>query len=141
LANYFADEICLRNGMQRKQLTPAILQRLKTMDWSGNVRELRNVVERLVIMSPGTTIDVEELELFTAMKKTEFEDILAMSTTFQDFKERAEASYIKHQLDLNDWHITKTAEALKIQRSHLYNKIKKYGLQRGPHPKPGGDRA
>ncbi len=141
LANYFADEICLRNGMQRKQLTPAILQRLKTMDWSGNVRELRNVVERLVIMSPGTTIDVEELELFTAMKKTEFEDILAMSTTFQDFKERAEASYIKHQLDLHDWHITKTAEALKIQRSHLYNKIKKYGLQRGPHPKPGGDRA
>jgi len=138
LANYFADEICLRNGMPRKQLTPALLQQLKSMDWSGNVRELRNVVERLVIMSPGTHIDVQALESFTTVKRTEFEDILSTSTTFQDFKDRAEAAYIKYQLRLHNWHITKTAQALNIQRSHLYNKIKRYGLQREGGPESGG---
>jgi two-component system nitrogen regulation response regulator NtrX len=135
LASYFADEICLRNGMPRKQLTAGLLQQLKSMEWSGNVRELRNVVERLVIMSPATQIDVQALESFTTIKKTEFEDILSTSTTFQDFKDRAEAAYIKHQLELHNWHITKTAEVLNIQRSHLYNKIKRYGLQRGGTPK------
>jgi DNA-binding NtrC family response regulator len=139
LASYFGDEICLRNGMPRKQLTTALLQQLKSMDWSGNVRELRNVVERLVIMSPGTPIDVQALESFTTMKKTEFEDILSTSTTFQDFKDRAEAAYIKHQLRLHNWHITKTAQALNIQRSHLYNKIKRYGLQREGSLESGGE--
>lgn len=141
LANYFAEEIALRNGMPRKQFTPALLIRLKTMDWSGNVRELRNVVERLVIMSPGTTVDVQGLELFTTMKKSEFEDIVATSTTFQDFKEHAEAIYIKHQLEMHAWHITRTAEALKIQRSHLYNKIKRYGLRREENREPRSDKS
>jgi DNA-binding NtrC family response regulator len=139
LASYFADEICLRNGMPRKQLTQTLLQQMKTIDWSGNVRELRNVVERLVIMSPGTTIDLQALDLFTTGKKSEFEDILNVSTTFQDFKDRVEAAYIKHQLALHNWHITKTAEALNIQRSHLYNKIKRYGLQRESGGKSEGD--
>jgi two-component system nitrogen regulation response regulator NtrX len=139
LAGYFAEEICLRNGMPRKQLVQPLLQRLKTMDWSGNVRELRNVVERLVIMSPGDTIDLQAIDQFSAGKKTEFDDILSASTTFQDFKDRAEAAYIKHQLELHNWHITKTAEALKIQRSHLYNKMKRYGLQREGSDKSEGD--
>jgi two-component system nitrogen regulation response regulator NtrX len=139
LASYFADEICLRNGLPRKQLTAELLQQLKLMDWSGNVRELRNVIERLVIMSPGTAIDVSALGSFATMKKTEFGDILSTSTTFQDFKDRAEAAYIKHQLEVHNWHITKTAEALNIQRSHLYNKIKRYGLQREGLPKSGGE--
>jgi two-component system nitrogen regulation response regulator NtrX len=139
LAGYFAEEVCFRNGMPRKQLTQPLLQRLKTMDWSGNVRELRNVVERLVIMSPGQTIDLQAIELFSAGKKTEFDDILSVSTTFQDFKDRAEAAYIKRQLELHNWHITKTAEALNIQRSHLYNKMKRYGLQREGSDKSEGD--
>jgi two-component system nitrogen regulation response regulator NtrX len=139
LAGYFAEEICLRNGMPRKQLVQPLLQRLKTMDWSGNVRELRNVVERLVIMSPGDTIDLQAIDQFSAGKKTEFDDILSASTTFQDFKDRAEAAYIRHQLELHNWHITKTAEALKIQRSHLYNKMKRYGLQREGSDKSEGD--
>jgi two-component system nitrogen regulation response regulator NtrX len=130
LAAHFAEEICKRNGIARKEIAPSVLDRLKTMDWSGNVRELRNVVERLIIMSPRSRIDVEELEALSTLKKSEFEDILNTSATFQEFKDRAEASYIKHQLEIHHWHITKTAEALGIQRSHLYNKIKRYGLVR-----------
>jgi DNA-binding NtrC family response regulator len=53
---------------------------------------------------------------------------LDVSGTFQEFKERAEAGYIKKQLEIHKWNITKTAEAMEIQRSHLYTKMKRYGL-------------
>ena len=57
-------------------------------------------------------------------------DILYSSRSFQEFKDRAEAAFIQHQLKLHHWHVTKTAEALEMERSHLYTKIKKYGLER-----------
>ena len=53
---------------------------------------------------------------------------LDVSGTFQEFKERAEAVYIKKQLEIHKWNVTKTAEAMDIQRSHLYTKMKRYGL-------------
>ncbi len=130
LAKYFVQEICQRNGMAEKNISEQALNLLKTIDWSGNVRELRNIIERLVIMTPGTAIDIQHIEVLTSPKRGEFEGILNTSSTFQEFKEKAEAAYIKRQLEAHDWNITKTAEALDIQRSHLYNKIKKYKLNR-----------
>ncbi|MBI3111639.1 MAG: hypothetical protein HYZ01_08710, partial [Ignavibacteriales bacterium] len=56
--------------------------------------------------------------------------------TFQEFKERAEAAFIKKQLELNKWNISKTAEALDIQRSHLYTKMKRYGLMKEGEAEP-----
>ena len=58
------------------------------------------------------------------------DDLLGLGGTFQEFKDRAEAAYIRKQLELHDWNVTRTAEALDIQRSHLYNKMKKYGLEK-----------
>jgi two-component system nitrogen regulation response regulator NtrX len=131
LANAFAEEICLRNGMPRKRITEAALRKLQAMEWSGNVRELRNIVERFVIMTSGNTIDADQIEPGATGVKKEFDDLLSLGGTFQDFKDRAEAAFIKKQLDANGWNISRTAEALSIQRSHLYNKMKKFGLARG----------
>jgi len=131
LANAFLEEICLRNGMPRKRITEAALRKMQAMEWSGNVRELRNIVERFVIMTPGNTIDADQIEPGAAGVKKEFNDLLSLGGTFQDFKDRAEAAFIKKQLDANGWNISRTAEALSIQRSHLYNKMKKFGLARG----------
>jgi DNA-binding NtrC family response regulator len=130
LANAFLDEICARNGMSQKSITPKAMEMLKMMDWSGNVRELRNIIERLIIMSPGMTIDEKQAEQIAVGKKTEFEDVLNISVTFQDFQDKAEKAYIKKQLEAHDWNISKTAKALDIQRSHLYNKMRKFGLMR-----------
>ena len=58
------------------------------------------------------------------------DNIISESNSFQEFKEKAERAFIVKQLDANDWNISKTAEILEIQRSHLYNKIKKYGIER-----------
>ncbi len=76
------------------------------------------------------TIDVEHIESQAAPVKGELDDLLNTATTFQEFKEKAERSFVQKQLELHSWNISKTAEALGIQRSHLYNKMKRYGLER-----------
>ncbi len=130
LVRAFLEDVCTRNGMPRKEISEESMKKLSSFDWPGNVRELRNTVERLVILSPGTTIDLTLLEGGIGQAKSEFDSILQVGGTFQEFKERAEAAFIKRQLELHKWNISKTAEALDIQRSHLYTKMKRYGLMK-----------
>ncbi len=130
LVKHFVDDICSRNGMPAKQVEHDVLKVLESMEWGGNVRELRNMVERLVIMSPGNRIDVQLIQPSPAAIKGEFDAMLTTSTTFQEFKDEAEKLFIRRQLELHQWNITKTAEALDIQRSHLYTKMKRYGLMK-----------
>jgi len=130
LVRAFIDDVCARNGLARKTISEQALLELAKKDWPGNVRELRNAVERMVILSPGTEVDINVLASFGAATQGESADFLNMSGTFQAFKERAEAAFIKKMLELYKWNISKTAEALDIQRSHLYTKMKRYGLMR-----------
>jgi two-component system nitrogen regulation response regulator NtrX len=131
LAASFAEDICRRNGMAQKVFSDGALRKLQAMEWSGNVRELRNVVERLVIMIPSRDISADQVEPHHTGGRQEPEGLTLAGGTFQDFKEHAEAAFIKKQLEAHGWNISRTAEALDIQRSHLYNKMKKYGLTRG----------
>jgi two-component system nitrogen regulation response regulator NtrX len=131
LAKAFAEEICRLNGMPPRRFTDEALRKLQAMDWSGNVRELRNTVERLVIMTPHTEIGAAGIESKRPAATTELDDLIGRGGTFQEYKERAEAAFIRKQLEANGWNISRTAEVLDIQRSHLYNKMKKYGLAKG----------
>jgi DNA-binding NtrC family response regulator len=131
LVNAFAEEICRRYGMAPKKFSDEAFRRLSSMDWSGNVRELRNTVERLLIMTPSTLIEADQIEPTGRKITSESGDLLDRGGTFQDFKDRAEAAFIKKLLDEHEWNISRTAQALDIQRSHLYNKMKKFGLARG----------
>jgi DNA-binding NtrC family response regulator len=131
LAAAFSRELCQRYGRPEKTFSEAALKRLQAMDWSGNVRELRNMVERLVIMTADPSIGEEEIRWHVAGGVRGGDDLLGGGGTFQDFKDRSEAAFIRKQLEDHAWNISKTAEALDIQRSHLYNKMKKYGLARG----------
>jgi two-component system, NtrC family, nitrogen regulation response regulator NtrX len=126
----FIEETCSRNGFAAKSISPRALQALSLLEWTGNVRELRNIVERLVIMSRGPLIDIDDLGVLSIAPKDTVDDLIQGSQSFQDFKDRAEAAFIRHQLDLHRWNVSKTAEALEMERSHLYTKIKKYGLER-----------
>jgi len=131
LATAFTMEICQRNGMAHKKFSDAALRKLQSMEWSGNVRELRNIAERLVIMTPGAVIEADQIEQSVGGAKPRVDDLLSITGTFQEFKDRAEAAFIKKQLEANNWNISRTAESLDIQRSHLYNKMKKFRLARG----------
>ena len=130
LVGAFIEDVCSRNGMAKKVINGDTVARLAAREWPGNVRELRNAVERLVILSPGAVLDVSLLDVQGTSGKGELDDVLATSKTFQDFKDKAEAAFIKRQLEVHKWNISKTAESLDIQRSHLYTKMKKYGLAR-----------
>jgi DNA-binding NtrC family response regulator len=131
IADKFLKEICEENGV-KKTFAPDALDELKNVNWSGNVRELRNVVERLVILS-DSKITKDDVIAYsnpsTPVSKTNnlFVD---KHDKFQDFKDFAEAMFLDAKLKKNNWNVAKTAVEIDIQRSHLYNKIDKYGLKR-----------
>jgi two-component system nitrogen regulation response regulator NtrX len=131
LADKFVKEICEDYGIPKKVITPKALEELKTMNWEGNIRELRNVIERLVILSDQkiTESEVRSFVTNTQAKDTPT-DLFEQFDKFQDFKEHIEKLFIEHKLRKFAWNVSKTAEVLDIQRSHLYNKIEKYDLSR-----------
>lgn len=109
------------------------LKALQDKEWTGNVRELQNAVERLGILSPTPEINKEAVESVLQSKKlkTDSLDKLASVTDdFQDFKETAERLFLVKQLEKHEWNISQTAEAVGLQRSHIYNKMKKYNIER-----------
>ncbi|MCX8057240.1 MAG: sigma-54 dependent transcriptional regulator [Ignavibacteria bacterium] len=130
LVEHFTKKVCEENKFPLKKFTEDAIEYLKNLDWKGNVRELRNFVERIIIMNSKpiyTTQDVKE-QLFPYLKnETEIDFSL---DSFQDFKDQMEKIFILKKLKQYNWNISKTAEAIGIQRSHLYNKMKKYGIEK-----------
>lgn len=113
--------------------TDDALEELKKQQWSGNVRELQNAIERLGLLAEGSEItreDVESLTLTGSRKGDEVDGLMEEANTFQHFKESAERLFLLRKLEEHDWNISQTAEAIDIQRSHMYNKMKKYNIER-----------
>lgn len=135
----FVEDVCARNGLPERELTPDAIEALTRMDWKGNVRELRNAVERLVIVATGKRIERSDVEALSFRRGGAIEDLIASGLSFQDFKDRAEALFIAHQLKLQGWNVSRTAEVLGMERSHLYTKIKKYGLGRDEKKEGDGE--
>jgi two-component system nitrogen regulation response regulator NtrX len=130
LAEHFAALFSEEHNKHPKKFTAAALRALQDAAWRGNVRELRNMIERLVIMVPEDTIDVIDLpaEFFRAAG-----DIISSAmrlSTLQDFKDEAEKGFILAKLREHGWNVSKTAEAIDTPRSNLYKKIEQYGIKR-----------
>ncbi|MCF8435545.1 MAG: sigma-54 dependent transcriptional regulator [Ignavibacteriales bacterium] len=130
LADFFMDDLCIKNNFRKKSITNEGYSFLKELDWRGNVRELRNFIERILILSNDETLGKVELKKYLFQQNDKRESLFDLTNSFQMFKDNAESTFIKKQLDANDWNITKTADILGIQRSHLYGKIKKFNLTR-----------
>lgn len=130
LIKHFADDIT-----ERYKKAPVVFEEdafkfLQSMQWTGNVRELRNAVERIIIFVDKKVVSRKDIEYLFAGVHTESTELIDVSNSFQEFKEKAEKAFILKQLEANNWNISKTAEVLDIQRSHLYNKLKKYGIDK-----------
>jgi two-component system nitrogen regulation response regulator NtrX len=132
LAEKFIKEICEEYAVPKKHILPKALMELENYNWTGNIRELRNVCERLVILCTDkiTEEDVQQYVTMPVTKKST-NDIFEQFKDFHEFKEHFEKLFIQHRLKANEWNISKTADELNIQRSHLYNKIEKFELKRG----------
>jgi two-component system, NtrC family, nitrogen regulation response regulator NtrX len=131
LAEKFIKEVCEDGGIPKKNFMPQALDELKKLNFSGNIRELRNIVERLVILG-NQRITLEDIQKFASPinARDEEKSIYERFSTLQDFKEYVERIFIEEKLKKNGWNVAKTAAEIDIQRSHLYNKIEKYSLKR-----------
>ena len=130
LVNHFANDISLKHKKPLTKFSDDAIQVLKNQTWTGNVRELRNIIERIIIIVDKREISHKDIDFMFASNQHSVDDLVDTSNSFQEFKEKAERVFILKQLIANDWNISKTAEMLDIQRSHLYNKMKKYGIEK-----------
>lgn len=134
LAKWFlsqlADEEIVFSG---KTFSDDALEALKNRKWTGNIRELQNVIERLALLAPEDTInagDVDKLVANTTQSKKALGELIEDTDSFQQYKEEAERLFLIRKLEKYDWNVSATAEAIDIQRSHIYNKMKKYDIER-----------
>src|SRR5688572_24563810 len=132
LVQHFSQKAVEEQRLPPRGMADDALERLSRMEWSGNVRELRNTVERLLILGRAgdiTASDVERLVGGTQGGEMISADLLG-AETFAEFKERAERAFILAKLRENDWNVSETARAVEMPRSNLYKKIEKFGLRR-----------
>lgn len=128
LARYFLKEFASTYGRRAREMTDDAIEALMRYSWPGNVRELRNVIERIVIMNP-TTSRFERKHLPPLVYRnggrrtagTEF-------STLHQARDAYERDYILKKLDENHGNVTRTAEVLGLERSHLYRKMKTLGI-------------
>jgi DNA-binding NtrC family response regulator len=141
LAESFVAECCDENGFSRKAIDSAVLDKLRTYDWPGNVRELRNVVERLVIMSDDVIVERDLPpylggpgrivgERGESPPVPSVEIARHAEKTLREFREEVECDFIRYKLAEYDWNISRTAQALGIERTNLHKKMRALGIVR-----------
>jgi two-component system nitrogen regulation response regulator NtrX len=137
LVRHFVDLFSRENNRRPQRFTPAALEFMQKARWKGNVRELRNTVERLLIMTPGDAIDVEDLRdvvrADTKPAAAAAADSPAANNhiapgTLREFKESAERRFLVEKLRENAWNISRTAEVIGTPRSNLYKKLEQYAI-------------
>jgi two-component system nitrogen regulation response regulator NtrX len=135
LVSHFVEELARRGGLPSKAFEPGAIERLAARDWPGHIRELRNAVERLLILAPGAAVTAADVDRIVGAGMRPGPDggdrpgWLA-ARTFEEFKQAAERAFLAGKLQQHDWNVSETARTLDMPRSNLYKKIERYGLTR-----------
>ena len=127
LAYHFLKEFTTAYGRKPKELAEEALQAIESYPWPGNVRELRNLMERIVIMNPQTRIEARHIPLDRA-RRAVFDRPMDRFGSLQEVREAAERDYILKKLEESKGNVTRAAELLGLERSHLYRKMKALGI-------------
>jgi two-component system nitrogen regulation response regulator NtrX len=145
LARHFVAQISAEYGRRPKELTPDALDALAAHAWPGNIRELRNTIERLVIMSPGERIEARHLPAPLLSSPEAGQPVPAPASSPEEFaslaaaREDFEKRYIWRKYQDCGGNMSRTAEALQVERSNLYRKMKGYGLLPARRDQPAAD--
>jgi DNA-binding NtrC family response regulator len=142
LVESFVRECCDENGLGYKPVDEPVLDRLKQYDWPGNVRELRNVVERLVIMSDEVIREKDLPPYLGGPRAARAQTAPGASSgaidlgryagkSLREFREEVESEFIRIRLAEFEWNISRTAQALGIERTNLHKKLRALGIHRG----------
>jgi two-component system, NtrC family, nitrogen regulation response regulator NtrX len=130
LVEYFVRRYAIANATRPKAFAPEALAHLAALPWRGNIRELKNLVERLLILSPGERITRQDLFEATGSAETGVSEALLAVQTLSEFRDLSEKLFITHKLAEHGWNVTRTARAIDTPRSNLYKKMEQYDIRR-----------
>ena len=130
--NHYLDEFSRETGRDKVKVDKGVMALLQSAKWPGNVRELKNLIERLVIMTPSSTISVSDLPEY--ISGGEASSLISpsgelLNKTLKEARSTFERDFILKKLEECGGNISKTAEAIGLERSHLYRKIRDYGIE------------
>jgi two-component system nitrogen regulation response regulator NtrX len=130
LVEHFVEYFSREHNFKKKPVAPDAMEAMKRHPWRGNVRELRNAIERLLIMVEDPELRPEHLaEVLRRSSGGESSQAPAVAAgSLKDFKESAERAYLVQKLRDNRWNISATANAIGTPRSNLYKKLEQYGI-------------
>ena len=130
LVAHFVEQLSAGAGVPGRKFAEDAIRRLQVRAWPGNIRELRNAVERALILASGKTVTAHDIDHLLPSTGVAAGSSDGSSHTFETFKLDAEKKFLTQQLREHDWNVSETARALKMPRSNLYKKIERYGLSR-----------
>jgi len=133
ITQHIAGRVASRNALPNREFSDDALDHLKKYDWRGNVRELHNVIERVLILADGDRIEKADVERFVtpgAEASGGSSDLLHQYEDWTEARDAFEKRFLEYKLHEFGWNVTQTAEAINIQRSHLYNKLNKFNIER-----------
>jgi two-component system nitrogen regulation response regulator NtrX len=141
LARHFIEQFAAGLGRQAPRVSDAAAAWLQDQPWPGNVRQLRNLCERVAILVDGPSLEVADLERLAGPPGAavgDAMDVFRTCATFEEFRETAEKVFLQQHLAQNDWNVKRTAESLGMQRSNLYKKIERHNLKSPGEAVPAG---
>ena len=125
LAQYFLEDFCARNNFKPKALEDTVYPVLEAYSWPGNARELRNVVERMAILSPGETLGRDSIPVEVRVERS-----TGPKSSVQEARESAEREHLLRALEDANWNVSGAARALGMERTNLHKRIRALGLTR-----------
>ncbi len=126
LAEYFLDDFCQRNNFKIKTVHPELFAVFERYPWPGNARELRNVIERMAILTTGDCLTLDSIPVEIRVPKDG-----AHRSTVQEARESAERDHILRALEEANWNVSGAARTLGMERTNLHKRIRALGLSRG----------
>ena len=133
LVQHFVQMLATDGSAPLKSVESAALERLSVHDWPGNIRELRNTVERLLILARGPRVTAEDVDRLIGARASDGHTGLGgleQYETYEQFKLAAERAFLLVKLRQFDWNVAETSRVLDMPRSNLYKKIERHGLAR-----------
>jgi two-component system nitrogen regulation response regulator NtrX len=121
---YFLPEFCARNNFRPKSLDDDVFAVLEQYDWPRNIRELRNAIERMAILTPDDRITAESIPFEIRSRRG------ARPSGLHEVRDSAERDRIRQALEQTDWNVSSAARLLGIERTNLHKRIKSLGLTR-----------
>ncbi|HUJ49014.1 MAG TPA: sigma-54 dependent transcriptional regulator [Bryobacteraceae bacterium] len=128
LADYFLEDFCARNNFHIKKIDPLAYEILEAYSWPGNARELRNIVERMAILTPGNVLTPDSVPVELRLSQGQ-----PQRSNLKEARESAERDHILRALEESSWNVSGAARALGMERTNLHKRIRALGLSRSKH--------